>query len=385
MKIAQVCAVDTTIKNLLLPLIQELTANGYEVHAVCSPGSETGQLKFAGYIIQEIDIDRKIGLSNIATIYNLYKYFKKQRFDIVHVHTPVAAVLGRIAARLAGVPLIVYTAHGFYFHENMPPGKLKLFVSIEKAMATYTDIIFTQSREDYDFAVKTGIVGKKGIWHISNGIDLDKFAPENTPDDKNIIKESLFINPSDSIITFIGRMVKEKGIIDLIEAFLIINSQMPNTKLLLVGDTLESERDQAVKRKLVQLIFTHNLEDKVVFCGFREDIPELLSITDVFVLPSYREGMPRSIIEAMAMGKPVVATDIRGPREEVIDGETGYLIPTANPQALAQAILDILRDKSRARKMGREARARAITHFDEKVVIRKQLSIIETVTGNHVV
>jgi len=377
LKIAEVCAIDTTVKSLLLPLIKGLISNGYEVEVICSPGSFTRGSRSEKYDIHEINIDRKIGLSNIASIYRLVKCFKKEKYDIVHVHTPVAAVLGRIAARIARIPLIVYTAHGFYFHENMPRIKQTLFVFIEKIIArTCTDAIFTQSLEDYNFAIKAGIVGKKGIWHISNGIDLSRFDPELVTDTANQNRKGFCLSPDAPVISFIGRMVEEKGILDLMEAFCIVNQEIPEATLLLIGDTLESDRDQLVKQKISRIISENQLADKVFFCGFRDDIPELLSISNIFVLPSYREGMPRSIIEAMAMGKPVVATKIRGCREEVVNGKTGLLVPVASPEILAKAIITILLDYELAQKMGRCARERALEEFDEGKVIAEQLIVL---------
>jgi len=154
-KILEVCAVDITVKNLLLPLINKLEKEGYIVEIACSRGEEAKTLEKKGYVFKFTNIDRKINLiSNINSILELYRIIKKRKYDIVHVHTPVASVLGRIAAKLASTPIIIYTAHGFYFHDNMPKIIYKIFVIIEKLMGKYfTDYIFTQSQEDYESAI----------------------------------------------------------------------------------------------------------------------------------------------------------------------------------------------------------------------------------------
>lgn len=149
-KIVQVCAIDTTIDKLLRELIVLSVEEGYDVISICSKGKSTAKLIGEGFSITNINIDRSIKpISNIKSVINMYEFFKTEKPDIVHVHTPVAAVLGRIAAKLAGVPNIVYTAHGFYFHDNMKSLVYKLTVNIEKYMAKlFTDFLFTQSEED---------------------------------------------------------------------------------------------------------------------------------------------------------------------------------------------------------------------------------------------
>ena len=149
-KVIQVAAIDLTMDKLLRRLNEISIDEGYEVICVCSDGERVEKLRNEGFKVNTINIDRKINpLSNIKSVYNMYKLFKAEKPDIVHVHTPIAAVLGRIAAKLAKVQNIIYTAHGFYFHDNMKPIVYKIFLTIEKVMAKYfTDFIFTQSAED---------------------------------------------------------------------------------------------------------------------------------------------------------------------------------------------------------------------------------------------
>src|SRR5699024_7404119 len=240
---------------------------------------------------------------------------RTEKPDIVHVHTPVAAVLGRIAAKMARVPAIIYTAHGFYFHENMSPKKYKFFYTIEKLCAKWcTDYIFKQSEED----------GKLAIQDIFNSANMEKKRFDN------YIKE-FNIQENDVVVSFIGRFVREKGIIDLLEGFNQIEQK--NIKLLVIGGASSSERDQ----QTVSLLEEYKTNPNILFTGYRSDIPELLAISDVFCLPSYREGMPRSIIEAMAMECAIVATNIRGSREEVDHGVNGYLVGLNDPSALANS------------------------------------------------
>ena len=370
-KILQLCAVDTTVWCLLTPLIDELIKNGYNVHVACSPEKYTEKLKKQGYKIKSIKIKRNFSpISNLKSLWQIYKFIKKEKFDIVHVHTPIAAFIGRIAAKLAHTPIIIYTAHGFYFHENMSFLQKKLYIGLEKFCGRYfTDMLFTQSYEDKITAINEKIISKDKVVWISNGVNIEKF---NIPPDKNL-KYSLGFKDTDKIIGFTGRLTKEKGIEELIIAIKKVIKTIPQAKLLVIGDTLTSDKEGFNKN----LIQENNLENKIFFTGFYEDVFRLLSIINIFVLPSYREGMPKSILEAMAAGKPVIATNIRGCREEVVDGVTGLLVPVKNPEALAQAIIKILSNPEMAKKMGEAGKKRAREKFDEKMVLEKELKIYQ--------
>ena len=375
-KILQVCAIDETVKSLLLPLIDRLTAEGFDVTSCCSRGKNSESLSAQSYHIENIDIARKISfLSNLKSLLALRGLMKREKYDIVHVHTPVAALLGRIAARMAGIPVIVYTAHGFYFHDRMTRMKYRILVNIEKfAGRLFTDYLFTQSEEDRLTGIKEKIISAGKISTISNGVDVrKKFNPGQIEHEQATRKrKELGISESDKVIMFTGRLVKEKGIVELLEAFQQL--RLENTKLLLVGDRFTAERDTETYNTISRICQGN---PNIIMAGLRSDIPDLLDLSNLFVLPSYREGMPRSIIEAMAMGKPVVATNIRGCREEVVDGETGFLVPVNNANALAEAMQKILQDEILAAEMGEKARIRAEDCFDEEKVLDREVSVLK--------
>lgn len=373
-KVIQISAIDSTMNGLLRRLNELSIEDGYDVIGVCSYGDKTESLREEGFNIQNINIDRKISpLSNLKSIYEMYKFFKKEKPDIVHVHTPIAAVLGRIAAKLARVPNIIYTAHGFYFHENMKPLVYKIFLNIEKFVARLaTDFIFTQSEEDAQAALKNKFISKNKIIAIGNGVDVyGKFNPKNINKDEieDLYKE-LGLKKEDKIVSFIGRLVKEKGILDLLDSYKYIRNDV---KFLIIGDVSQGDRDTETIKKLEKYKENKN----IIFTGKRSDIYNLLYISDIFCLPSYREGMPRSIIEAMAMECAVVATNIRGSREEVIHGKTGYLVNLNSPKEIANKVDEILNNESLLNSMKLEGRKRAEEIYDEDVVVRKQLDVFE--------
>ena len=370
-KVLQLAAVDSTVRLLLRPLLQRLRKAGYEVHVSCSPGPRLPALEEEGYSVHRVPIARRVApLSNAASLWRLFRLMRRERFDIVHVHTPVAAVLGRIAARLARIPCVVYTAHGFYFHERMPGWKRRAIVLVERALGQWcTDLLLAQSAEDADTALRERIAAQERVVWIGNGVDPQRFV--RTPSDA--LRADLGLPDEARVIGFVGRLVREKGVVELFEAMARVVARCPEARLLVVGDTLKSDRDTKAVARLDRLIASERLADVVRFTGFRDDTPDLLAIMDVFVLPSHREGMPRTILEAMAAGKPVVATNIRGSREEVIDGVTGLLVPVGDSEALAEAILRVLSDEALARRFGEAGRRRVREEFDEAAVLQRQI------------
>lgn len=372
MKILHVCAVGFTVKNLLKPQLDYFLQQGYEVEICCSPGQEVEELKQQGYVIHPIIIERKIKpLSNLNSIIKLTKLIKKNNYDLVHLHTPIASVLGRIAAKFAGTKRIIYTAHGFYFHENMSPSQYLFYHTIEKTTAMITDLILTQSNEDLSTAIKTGIGDKNKVRYLGNGVDIKKFnKTQLNYQHQQQLKTELNLPENALIIAMTGRITAEKGYQELIEALAELKQQFNHIHLLVIGGQLSSERD-AFQIELYNLIEKKNLQDSVTFTGLRSDIRELLGLADIFTLPSYREGLPRSILEAMAMELPVVTTDIRGCREAVVNNKTGLIVPPKDSKKLAEALGQLLANQEMRINFGQAGKQRIIDNFDENFVFQR--------------
>ena len=196
-----------------------------------------------GYCIQTISIARSINpFLALRSLIWLTLFFRRQSFDLVHVHTPVAALIGRIAAKLAGVPLVVYTAHGFYFHDHMPYWKRALFVKLEQACGRFTDLLFCQSAEDAVTATQQGIAPASRVVAIGNGVDTQRFDPSNVCSGIKV-RSSLGI-PSDAfVVGLIGRQVREKGIGEFLRAMTSLADRHQHLWVLLVGERLESDHD----------------------------------------------------------------------------------------------------------------------------------------------
>lgn len=365
-KICHVATVDITIKFLLMSQLKFLMDQGYQVHVVCSPGTLMEDIWQEGIIVKGIEIKRKISpFSDIITLLRLFFYFKKEKFDVVHTHSPKPGLLGQLAARMAGVPVIIDTVHGLYVTKDSSLFKRIFFISLKKLAAQCSTIIFSQNREDIATMVRERIAKPEKIIYLGNGIDIAKFNAENFSrsfiEDK---KKELGLPTNGNIIGTVGRLVKEKGYLELFEAMKIVLKQYPESMLLVIGPEEPEKKDRFSPR----IVKEYGIEKNVLFLGERRDIEELYPLMDIFVLASHREGFPRSVIEAMAMQRPIVVTNIRGCREEIDDRVNGMMVPPKDSHRLADAIIVLLENQKLSQEFAKNARIKAIKEFDEKLV-----------------
>jgi glycosyltransferase involved in cell wall biosynthesis len=369
MKVAQLCAVDFTLYHFLLPLMRATRDAGHEVVGICGDGPLADKVRAEGLRVEPVRIDRSFNLfRHIGSYRALVRLFRRERFGIVHVHTPVAALVGRAAAWRAGIPTIVYTAHGFYFHEGMAGWKRRLFVALEWLAGRVTDVLFTQAAEDADFARHAHLIRGGTIEAVGNGVDPGRFGPDAEGAVRQRIRAESGTPPGRAVIVMIGRLVAEKGYPELIAAMRNVDAD-----LWIVGERLSTDHAAEIDRAVEAAEGDPVLKSRIRFLGYRADVPDILRAADVFTLPSHREGMPRSVIEAMMTGLPVVGTDIRGTREEVVPEKTGLLVPVRDAAALAAALDRLVADADLRRRWGAAGRARALALYDEKVVIARQL------------
>jgi glycosyltransferase involved in cell wall biosynthesis/ribosomal protein S18 acetylase RimI-like enzyme len=301
--------------------------------------------------------------ADVRAFRELVAILREGRFHVVHTHNPKPGVMGRLAARVAGVPVVVNTVHGFYATPDDPLPRRIPVLGLEWLAARFSDLELYQSAEDLRWARRRGVVTPSRSRFLGNGADLSRFDPSAvSPDRVAVIREELGIPDGATVVGTIGRMVAEKGYGEFFEAARRIRRESPEVRFLAIGETDPSKPDA---------IGTSEIGERsgdVVFAGWRNDIPELLTLMDVFVLASWREGFPRSAIEAAAMGRPLVLTDIRGCREVVRDGIEGILVPPRDPDRLTEAVSRLLRDPELRRPLGEAARARAVERFDERRV-----------------
>ena len=368
MKIAHITAVDGSLRYLLLNQMQAIQSHGFEVVGISSPGSNVSHIEAAGVRHIGIEIPRKIRpYHDLRALIELVRVFRRERFDLVHTHTPKPGLLGQLAARFAGVPLVVNTLHGFYFSDETPSAARRLFILVEKIAAKCSDRILSQNPEDIQTAIRLGIAPESILFELGNGVELSRFQRESIADGVTAgLREELGLDVG-PVIGFVGRCVREKGLVELLDAFKIVRETLPAAQLVCVG-RIDNDRGDAIDTQYAEQM---GLGDAVHFLGLRQDIPELLTLMDVLALPSHREGFPRAPMEAAAMGIPSVVTDIRGCRQSVQHGETGLLVPLRDPTSLASALLRILNDASYAAELGRRAANYARQEFDEQRVFQR--------------
>lgn len=365
LRVAHITTVDLTLRFLLLPQLRRLQGEGYEVTAISAPGPWVDDLRSDG--IRHVPWPHASRawdpLADGRAIAQLVRILRRERFDLVHTHNPKPGVVGRIAARLTGVPAVVNTVHGLYVTPDDPAGRRFAVLALERLAARFSDLELYQSEEDMHWARRVGIVRPAKSVLLGNGTDLSWFDPSAVPRRRRVaIRQTLGI-PSDAVVVgTIGRLVREKGYRELFAAARAIRTGRPELRFLVVGSPDVDKADVLSESEIGRA------RPDVIFAGWREDVRDLLGAMDVFVLPSWREGIPRSAIEAAAMGLPLVVTNIRGCREVVRQGVEGLLVPPRDPVALGEAISRMVADPDLRHRMGRAARARAVERFDEQRV-----------------
>ncbi len=372
-KVIELCNLDFTLKVYIRPIVDYLVRQGYDVTAVCSPGPLLHDLEARGYRIIPVRLSRRIRpWANLRSVAVLVRVFRREGVELLHCHNTMASLEARLAAWLSRVPVVIYTNHGFAFHEGSHAIVRRLYIAVERLAGLVTDHIFVQSREDYDTALAIKLVPAHKLTWIGNGIDLAFFHPSQVIEEvRRDLRRQLRLDDDDQVVGIVGRMEQHKGHLDLFQAAAMLRQRFPHLRVLVVGG-------HGPHRGMYEArVREFGLHDIVCFTGYRSDIRDLMAIMDVFALPSRFEGLPRSIIEAMAMAKPIVATNIRGSREEVLDGETGFLVPVGDIPALAAALERLLVDPDLAARMGNASRRRAEQEYDEELVFERMRPVFQ--------
>lgn len=372
-----VCALDTTAWCFLRPQIRELLDRGWEVHLTCTVGDLGPQLTALGVTVHHVPISRTYNpLRHCAALAKLYKLFRRLEPTVVHLHTPVAAAVGRVAACLAQVPERVYVVHGFQYGELTPSWKRALVLGVEKVLGLMTTELITVNHEDADTASRWGIVAPSRINCIPNGVDCDHFGKRDR-DVETALRKQVDIPEGALVVGTIGRLTVEKGMLDFCDAINLLVEAFPACHYLIIGNVLQGERNPVTVDALLRRI-PAAARKRVHFIDFTDKIREWLHVMDVFVLASYREGLPVSILEAMAAGTPVVCTNIRGCREAIDVATCGMLVPPRNPDALANAVAILLRDPRLRQVFAENGKKRCASHFDEKQASSAVVAVIES-------
>jgi glycosyltransferase involved in cell wall biosynthesis len=294
-------------------------------------------------------------VKDALAVINLTLFMKKNPYHIVHTHNSKAGFVGRLSAKLAGVPVIVHTVHGFSFHDKEPTWRQWLFRNAERLASHWCDCMIFISQPLVDWALKERIANHKKIVKIYSGIELDRFTPVTEEETKRL-REKWGLGERDAVVGIVSKLWDGKGHALLIEAFREIRQKKREAKLLMVGEGY-------LLKSLRELVDKYKLNDAVVFTGFQAEVAQIIATFDVAVLPSLFEGMGRVVVEAMAMEKPVVASRVGGIPDLVEHGVNGYLVSPGDVKELEHAVFKLLNDPSLARRMGKEGRRKISNQF----------------------
>jgi glycosyltransferase involved in cell wall biosynthesis len=350
-------------KKHVLSLVKALDKSRFSVAVACPRvrSHAYGDTSFVqeleglgGVPLSVVEMRRNIHpLSDTKALMALYRVIKEGRYHVVHAHSSKAGVLGRLAARWANTPAILYTPHGFAFRNVRSKFIRWIYVQIERLGSRWTDRIICVSPTEREEALRSQIAPPNKLVVIKNGLDTSEFAARVNPLAK---KQRLRLNADNPIVGTMGRLSWGKGLEYFLQAATRVIRGYPDVQFLIVGDG-------EARRELERLATDLNISHRTIFTGFRPDSMEILALMDVFVLPSLHEAMPYTVLEAMASGKPVIAVEGTGAQDAVKQGETGLLVLPRDPEALATAVMALLGDKGRAQAMGLAGRKAVESRF----------------------
>ncbi|MFZ2198491.1 MAG: glycosyltransferase family 4 protein [Thermodesulfovibrionales bacterium] len=363
-KILHVAATTTGgVGLLLLYLAKGLDKERYDTVVAFGRGYLLDEEFFSsGIKVQTIGTTRGANpVSILKGFFQVYRLIRKEKFDIVHGHTSVGGLIARIAGKLGGAKIVVWSIHGFASHEGQGRLKRNFFRLIEKFLDMFTDHYIAVSHALVLEGVEGKILKPEKVTVIHNGLDIEAYRK---PFDVEAKRKEFGVDDACHIIGTITRMETQKAVHDFISAISIVIPEFPALKVLIAGSgPLEDEIKEMVARL--------GLEGNIKLLGWRNDAPEVIAALDIFCQSSLWEGCPMVLLEAMASEKPIIATDVGGVREIVEDKVTGILVPPADPGALAGAISHLLREKDMASDMGRSGRERVEQCFTVGLMLQR--------------
>lgn len=366
MKVIEITNVDFSLRHFLLPLMRAIRARGHEVVGACAEGPLLDDVRSEGFRVIAIPFVRRLSpLAHLRAFQSLIAILRAEKPDIVHAHMPISGFLARIAAQIAGVPKVAYTCHGFLFnHASSSLSRRGLSFVMEWLAARVTDVFMTVSEAEARDARRLHIAS--AAQPIRNGRDPAVFRPNLVARDR--IRAQLGVPADRVVIIAVSRLVWHKGYPELAAAMRAV----PEAELWVVGERLDSDRGA----DMAALLRSSGLGYRLRMLGYRTDIPALMAAADIFTLPSRFEGLPMSVIEAMMTGLPVVATNVRGPGEQVVDGVTGFQVAAGDASALGAALGRLVRDSDLRARMGYAGRQRALDCYDEAKVLSRTLDLL---------
>lgn len=364
-----VATVESHLLNFHIPFMKLLQEKGYEVHVATRLGNRQQEFDEIGIIKHNVDFSRSPYSPKVfKSLQQMEKLLEEIRFSLVHVHTPVAAFVTRLACQRTNTHPVLYTAHGFHFYKGAPLKNWLLYYNMEKLAAHWTDGLITINEEDYKAAQKFKLRKNGKVFFVTGvGVDIANLEQRIASIDRSEKRKELRLSVDIAVIITVGELNANKNHIQALKALSKLTKT--NFHYLIVGN---GESEQKLKKAVDELM----LQDKVSFLGFRRDVPELLTASDVFILTSRREGLPKAVLEAMAVGLPIIATDVRGNRDLVKSGENGYLVPVDDVEQTAIAIERLIDSEDLRRSMGEKSK-QLVNQYDLQNIIPQMEEIYD--------
>lgn len=363
-KVIHLTTTDMSLDWLLAPQLQAFADAGYEVVGMSAAGPHVPHLAELG--IRHVDVPSLTrapsAAADVRALFELRRLLRAERPAILHTHNPKPGVLGRIAGRLARVPVVVNTQHGLYAQPTDRWQRRLPVYAMERLAAAFSHQELVQNQEDVETLVRTLKVPRRHVTWLGNGIDLRRFDGDRAA--RSAVRAEWGVGDDDVVIGVVGRLVREKGFAEIVEAARLLRAGGVHAPIVVIGPADPDKRD-GLDDDALATARGHGIH----FVGRRDDMPRCYAAMDVFLTATHREGFPRAAMEASASGLPIVATDIRGCRQVVDDGRTGVLVPVRNPAALAEAVATLVADPTARARMGAAAAEKARQEFDQQRVI----------------
>jgi glycosyltransferase involved in cell wall biosynthesis len=350
-----ICAtVYTHIASFHKPDILMMLDKGYEVHVVANPDhGRKGEIQELGAICWDIPFSRSpFNKSNITSISLLRSLFKQHYFEIIHTHTPVASFVVRYTARNMKQGKVIYSAHGFHFFKGAPLINWILYYPMEYIASKWTDALIVMNEEDYNYGKKLGFGKQVNLFNLNGvGVDLSVF---NSNTISGEIREEINVKSDDIMITCVSEFIPRKNHLLLLKVWEEVSKRYTNVHLVLVGKGREEEM-------IKKIVFEKKIQN-VFFMGFRTDVSQIIADSDIIVLFSKHEGLPRCIMEAMACAKPVIVSDVRGSRDLVENNLNGYVVDIENIENITNSFYNLIENSHTRTDFGQNGKEKILDY-----------------------
>lgn len=370
-KVCFVTTVSLTIRAFVLPTLDFLARNtDWQITVICDDDPALTAILPQGVRYIPVSMKRGISPAGVGAMLKMRKIFRKEQFDLVQYSTPNASLYASMAAKMAKVPVRLYCQWGIAY-VGFHGLKRKIFKAVEKLVCRNSTQIQPDSFGNLRFSREEGLYteGKsRVVWNGSaSGVDLTKFDISHKDTWRQEIRSRHGVEEDAFVYGFVGRITRDKGIDELFAAYQKLGAEKENTYLMLVG---RKENEQLLNQ---QLYSWAQENPRVIFCGQSSEVEKYMSAMDVYILPSYREGFGSAVVEAEAMGVPVIVSDIPGPTDAMVSEQTGLLVKKADVEMLYQAMVRICEDAGLRTILGQQAACFAAERFDQKELVKRIL------------